>query len=373
MNGKRNEGIRSLMKKSVFLVLVFLILLLVIGSLRFLQSTTVTSSAKRLNFPLAKYVGLDWISETKLAAFVGDENYGVTGYYLGNDERFYRLELPPFVAKLDCNEVNDFLTGIHYTQPTLLPDGRLGLINKCISLLEYPGLRRRYMVAYDFETKESNLLVNEPLPRASTNGFTWNPNMTLGIAQTYGGLSGTLYWVSPDEIAPVDFAIGDGERSFVPANIFSGGSSGNDQGIVFSPAWSPDGTTIAFFVTLDAIGREGFSRSEGEYKIFFMDPVEQKPYSVADKIYDGEELAWSPDSKWIVFIGRYGILGNYGIWLYSIEEEKVYSVTSGRFDEFAWSPDGTAIVATICEPDHPNILCDRYEIWEYDVSSITQK
>ena len=229
------------------------------------------------------------------------------------------------------------------------------------------------MVAYDFETKESNLLVNEPLPSASTNGFAWNPNMTLGLAQTYGGLSGTLYWISPDEIAPVDFAIGDGEQSFVPANIFSGGWSSNDQGIVFSPAWSPDGKTIAFFVTLDAINREGFSRSDGEYKIFFMDPFEQKPYPVVDKIHDGYELAWSPDNKWIAFIGKHGSLGNYGIWLCSIETRKIYFVVSGRFDEFAWSPDSTNIAVTICEPDHPNTLCDRYEIWEYDVSSIYQK
>ncbi len=225
------------------------------------------------------------------------------------------------------------------------------------------------MVAYDFETKESNLLVNEPLPSQFSNEFTWNPNMMLGLAQSYGGLSGTLYWISPDGIAPVDFVIEDGEQSFVPANIFSGGWSSSDQGIVFSPAWSPDGKTIAFFVTLDAMGREGFSRSDGEYKIFFMDPVEQKPYPVAGKIYDPSELIWSPDSKWLTFIGEYGILKTRGLWLYSVDSGKIYPVVSGGFRNIAWSPDGNKIAATICVPD-PDLLCNRYEIWEYDVSSI---
>ena len=131
--------------------------------------------------------------------------------------------------------------------------------------------------------------------------------------------------------------------------------------------------TIAFFVTLDAIGREGFSRSEGEYKIFFMDPVERKPYPVADKIYDAGELAWSPDSKQLAFIGNYGIFQTRGILIHSVESGKIYPVVSGNFSRIAWSPDSNKIAATICEPNHPNILCDRYEIWEYDVSSIHQK
>lgn len=357
------------MKKRPAFPLLCLFGLLLSLSFSCMQISMARSAGAKLNFPPANYSGLGWLSEAKLAAFVADENGGVTGYYLENDDHFYSLDLPHFVAQLDCNEVNDFNTGINYAHPSFLPDGRLGLINRCISRLVYPNLRRQHMVAYDFETKESNLLVNEPLPSQFTNEFTWNPNMMLGLAQSYGGLSGTLYWISLDGIAPVDFVIEDEERSFVPANILSGGWSSNDQGIVFSPAWSPDGKTIAFFVTLDAIGREGFSRSEGEYKIFFMDPVEQKPYPVVDKIYDGYKLAWSPDSKWIAFIGKRGILGNYGIWLYSIETRKIYFDVSGRFNEIAWSPDGTKIAATICEPDHPDLLCDRYEIWEYDVSS----
>ena len=326
-----------------------------------------------MNYPPANYSGLGWLSETELAAFVADENGGVTGYYVENDDHFYSLDLPPFVARLDCNDVNDFNTGTNYTHPSFLPDGRLGLINSCISRGDPPGLKRHYMIAYDFQTRETKLLVNEPLPNYLTNAFSWNPNMTLGLAQIYGGLDGTIYWVSPEYVAPVDFAISDEKSSFLPSKDFPHFSDSNEQGIVFSPAWSPDGKTIAFFVTLDAIGRKGFSRSDGEYKIFFMDPIEQKPYAVVGNIYDPFRLTWSPDSKWLAFVGYYGILKTEGIWVYSVESGKIYPVVSGDFSRIAWSPDGNKIAATICEPNHPNLLCNRYEIWEYDVSSIYSK
>lgn len=321
----------------------------------------------RMNYPPANYSGLGWLSETELAAFVADENGGVTGYYLENDDHFYALDLPPFVAELDCNSMED----INYTHPSLLPDGRLGLINGCISFGDYPGERRQYLVAFDFQTKKTTLLVKEPLPSYLSNAFTWNPDMTMGLAQIYGGLNGTIYWISPEEVMPVDFAISDGKRSFWPARDFPRFlSDSKEQGIVFSPAWSPDGKTIAFFVTLDAIGRRGFSRSDGEFKIFTMDPIEQLPHPTVGEIYDAYELAWSPNSRWLAFIGDYGFIRTYGIWLYSIESGKIYPVVSGDFSRIAWSPDGSKFAARICEPNHPDLLCDRYEIWEYDVSSI---
>jgi len=355
-------------KNSAFTLLILYITLLGV-SLSCGQTTKLSSPGIKMNYPSASYSGLGWLSETELAAFASDEDGGVTGYYLENNDHFYPLDLPPSVAELDCNGAED----INYTHPSILPDGRLGLINSCISRGDPPGQKRQYMVAYNFQTKESQLLVNEPLPNYLSNGFTWNPKVTQGLAQIYGGLDGTIYWITSEGVAPVDFTISDGERSFSPSKDFPNFSDDNDQGIVFSPAWSIDGKTIAYFVTLDAIGRSGFSRSDGEYKIFFMDPVEQKPVFIIGEIYHPSELIWSPDSNWLAFIGEYSILKTHGLWLYSISSRKIYPVASGKFENIAWSTDGTKIAATICEPNHPNLLCDRYEVWEFDVSSINQK
>jgi len=333
------------------------------------QAAKMNTPGTKLNYSLAHYSGIDWVSQTELAAFATDQNGGIIGYYLENDDALYTLDLPPFIAELNCKGPDD----INYTNPSLLPDGRLGLINGCKSFGDPPGLKRQYMVAYNFQTKETQLLVNEPLPNYLSNGFTWNPDVTQGLQQIYGGLDGTIYWMSPEGVAPVDFAISDGERSFLPSKDYPHFSDYPSQGIVFSPAWSPDGETIAFFATLDAIGREGWGRADGEYKIFFMDPVEQMPVPVIGEIYHPSELIWSPDSKWFAFIGEYGILKTRGLWLYSIDSGKISPVVSGRFRKIAWSPDGNKIAATICEPNHPNLPCDRYEVWEYDVSSIYQK
>jgi hypothetical protein len=333
------------------------------------QETTKESTSRKMDYSVTNYSGLGWLSETELAAFVTDENGGVEGYYLQNDDHFYTLDLPPSVAELDCNGVED----INYTHPSILPDGRLGLINSCISRGDPPGKKRQYMVAYDFQTKETKLLVNEPLPNYLSNGFTWNPSVTKGLQQIYGGLDGTIYWMSPEGTAPVDFVISDGERSFSPSRDFPYFSVDNTQGIVFSPAWSPDGKTIAFFATLDAIGRSGFSRSDGEYKIFFMDPVEQKPRPVTGRIHHPSELIWSPDSNWLAFVGEYGISRTHGLWIYSISSRKVDLVAPGEFENIAWFPDGKKIAATVCELNHPNLLCNRYEVWEYDVDVTTQK
>ena len=70
--------------------------------------------------------------------------------------------------------------------------------------------------------------------------------MTLGLVQIYGGLEGTIYWMSQKGIMSVDFAISDEKRSFLPAKNFPNFSEGNEQGIIFSPTWSLDGKTIAF-------------------------------------------------------------------------------------------------------------------------------
>ena len=358
------------MKKNPVFQLVKLCIIVLCASLACGQITKVNISGKKMNYPPANYSGLGWLSKTELAAFATDEDGGVTGYYLENDDHFYSLDLPPFVAELDCNGVED----INYTHPSLLPDGRLGLINSCISRGDPPGQKRQYMVAYDFQTKVTSLLVNESLPNYLSNGFTWNPDLTVGLQQINGGLNSTIYWMTPEGVAPVDFAISDGQRSFLPARDFPHFLVDSEgQGMVFSPAWSPDGRTIAFFVTLDAIGRSGFSRSDGEYKIFFMDPVKQKPRPIVGKIYDPSELIWSSDSNWLAFIGEYGILKTRGLWLYSINSGKIFPVVSGQFRNIAWSPDGSKISATICGPNQTEVLCKHYEIREFDIGMLTQK
>ncbi|MBL8098508.1 MAG: hypothetical protein JNK81_04970 [Anaerolineales bacterium] len=159
------------------------------------QVESVRSIKRKMNYPLADYTSLGWISKTELAAFVPKEKYGsVIGYYLEDDKHFYQLNLPLSVPELDCKGVDD----IGYTQPYILPNGLLGLINGCTSrpVSLDPTIKRDYMVAYDFQTQKVEFLVKQPLPNYLSNGYTWSPDMKLGLMQIYGGLNGTIYWMS---------------------------------------------------------------------------------------------------------------------------------------------------------------------------------
>ena len=73
------------------------------------QIETIDSSKRKMNYPIADYTGISWISKTELAAFVEEgKGFGsVTGYYLEDNERFYQLNLPSYVPELDCKGVDD--------------------------------------------------------------------------------------------------------------------------------------------------------------------------------------------------------------------------------------------------------------------------
>ena len=60
----------------------------------------------------------------------------------------------------------------------------------------------------------------------------------------------------------------------------------------YSPAWSPDGTHIAFV-----------SNRSGDGDIYVMDSDGQRPFLLTQDDNGAEDRtpAWSPDSRWIVF------------------------------------------------------------------------
>jgi tricorn protease len=146
------------------------------------------------------------------------------------------------------------------------------------------------------------------------------------------------------------------------------------------PAWSPDGLNIAYW-----------SDRSGEYELYLQDPAKQKdPVQMTTRGKGfGYQVYWSPDSKKIAFIdetndisildveskeiivagnyrwnyghgGRYGYpiawspdskwisytegLDNThnGIFLYKLEDQKAYQVSSGFYDDSGpiFSEDG---------------------------------
>jgi Calx-beta domain/Carboxypeptidase regulatory-like domain/WD40-like Beta Propeller Repeat len=109
------------------------------------------------------------------------------------------------------------------------------------------------------------------------------------------------------------------------------GSDG--QGPIFSsdtdPAWSPDGSKIAFVST-----RDGLSDSE----LYVMNPDGSNPVRLTNDGLDDSTPAWSPDSQRIAFAKS----NRAGIHIINRDGTNLVNVLSFGFWP-AWSPDGSRL------------------------------
>lgn len=290
-------------------------------------------------------------------------------YYMLEEERFIEV---PFKDDSRCR-----LT--EYSFPTVLPDGRLGLSEICRGRWSDRPIGQddaRYIMAYDWETKEMEQLVDEPLPFDAYN-FSWNPEMTRGV-QNIGSLLGTIAWLTPTGMVPMTITIGTGEQSWSLAEnlvVMEDYRLGNDRtaevGIARNPAWSPDGQSIAFWTSTNVIGRSGISRAHGAYSLYLLNPETLELQQIVDNVRNTGSLVWSPDSHWLLFIGDIGSSRNV-LWLISVDGNILQLVSKGSdfdfyppFNGWNWLNDEEIIATRCLDPD-----CDRAEVVKFDVSEI---
>ena len=147
---------------------------------------------------------------------------------------------------------------------------------------------------------------------------------------------------------------------------------GSQYGYAGYPAWSPDGKTIAFWASFDAIGRSGMTRADGEFYLVFLDSDTLAYHFLMKNIYDPDLLIWSPDGKWLAFYGEVGPNNEHGLWVVSSSEPlTIYRI--GKEEYFngspVWSPDGKFIAVIYC-PNFEVDVCKTSEILKYDLRSL---
>lgn len=216
----------------------------------------------------------------------------------------------------------------------LLPDGRMGFKSKCNfgTAAIYP---QQKLNAYDWETGEISLLAAIE-GNIGPSWYAWNPAMTQGIING-GSLESTLYWITPTSTHLMDVTLQDGSFEWSLAD--------RDPGKAGSPAWSPDGSTVAFFASSEPIGKEGFARAITRDSLYLMDATTLETTQVVHRLYDPQRVLWSPNGEWLAILSRFENNYNPGLWLYSPSQNVLKRVTKGEMRAFAWSPEGDEIVA----------------------------
>jgi len=327
--------------------------------LQFLTGCEKTAIEKTLLFPAGEYLQVDYLSASAPVTFTRAED-NILVLQPGESAPILSVELKKLPKDLKC------MNGIAYALHGLLPDGRMLFVESCEPSTHAAYEQDSFLIAYDPISQKTEKLIIEPLIHKWSGYFTWNPDRTVGLYQVGGSLVGAdIFWMTPEKTLPMNIEVGDGKYSWILSKDYPQFST--EPGVAAYPAWSPDGETIAFFASTDAKGKGGPVRSDSEFRLYFMEPIEKKPETVLNGVYHPLNLVWSPASQWLAFIGEYGTLRRYGIWLFSKEDRKARLLDVGDFRDIAWSPAGDRILVAFCVQE---VSCPQEEIWEYDVSAL---
>ncbi len=132
------------------------------------------------------------------------------------------------------------------------------------------------------------------------------------------------------------------------------------------PAWSPDGTQLAW--TLTETGAAGSARVSG--LVLDLDAgtfriLHPYPFTRADDQLPA--LLWSPDGRWLVMPVHSDSLGEGGLWALRVDgsEERYLGNLHGAH----WSPDGRWLAASYNTPDN-QALTYALQLGQWDLTQM---
>jgi TolB protein len=252
---------------------------------------------------------------TPSPAFLADASNSGTAYlayYEGVHSHIFAfpLEQRP-ITRLTSGEWDDITPALH-------PDGRS---------LAFASNRDGYWDLYllNFESGEISRLTNTPEYDASPS---WSPDGLWVAYESY---------VSDESGGNLEIFIRPMDGSQPPIRLT------NDPAADHSPSWSPQGRKIAFVST-----RGG----NADIWIADLDQVDQR-YQNVSRSQDAADAhpVWSPDGNKLVWSSApLNGVQTLRMWDATAPEARPAWLSSG--DWAAWSPDGSALLVSLREPNH---------------------
>lgn len=278
-------------------------------------------------------------------------NDGKVALYVLDDQELSPLSLP---------DDDTCVTGTYYERPSMLPDGRLGLVKFCVASLSEPLAERgdHTLIALDLDSYTIAPIMEQPLYSVRQGSFTWNPDMSKGV-MSVGYLAGTLHWLTPQGPEPMQVWVGDGQQQWSLAEALKHltcatlcNSDSLPVGIARTPDWSLDGSTIAFTASPAAMSLEGPFRLYAPYRLYLMDVIELKPNVATDNLYQPQLVRWSPDSQRLLLDACAGLTRRCGLWIYSLTSGSLEWVTTRDHSQgVAWLSESEIVMGYCVEAE----------------------
>ena len=301
-----------------------------------------------------------------------------TGYVINDDrERLWYFDNADGQWAQLSLEKDSQCSAIRYNRLSVLPDGRLGINQDCNGYWpERSGWRVNTIesiLAYDISLKHTDTLAYDVPKCVETS---WHHTFERGICDTVGSFS-TLYWLTSTMVTPVDLTLSDGEKAwYLPDSVQAEEQYDpyldRDEpilvGDVGSPTWSPNDTQIAFWATLEPIGRPLEIFQEHNWNLYIVEVATMQVKTLLVDMWQPRRLRWSPDGEHLAFIQPLKSGNSDRLKLLSLKTLEVTEVADGHFEDMVWSPDGSQLLTKLCVDD----VCKETELWIYDVNELLQ-
>ena len=226
--------------------------------------------------------------------------------------------------------------------PLTLVSGELSYQLRCAPGAKGPFTYRTGLFSVDAAGRSTALMPLTDLPFIPRQA-AWSPDRTRGLIGGGSHICEGIALVDRTGIHPWTMRIGVGTSSFDFADFLPPSDDCGGTGNADLPAWSRDGTRVAFLASTAAVGVSGPSRTDASWTLYTVDGNLAGPATLLDGITGPAALRWSPDGRWLAMAGS--VDGSEGLWLIESASGRPVRISNYPFWlDLDWSWDGSRIV-----------------------------